>query len=185
MGQSADGAQLGAELLATLPSDNGLLSKAGQAHVSHSPGEDKGLLLHLPVAQPMEDGELFAAFRPEAQLSVASETTFGHLLRSYRTSQAVVTDDGQHAVIDGNNSLIIVDSTGDVRRLELSLAEGETLETSSLAASDSSFWITSRIDEISGATQQLIWRSAMMINLSRPTPSFLGKESNNSMNRAG
>ena len=72
----------------------------------------------------------------------------------------MVTDDGQHAVIDGNNSLIIVDSTGDVRRLELSLAEGETLETSSLAASDSSFyWITSRIDEISGATQQLIWRS--------------------------
>ena len=35
------------------------------------PGEDKGLLLHLPVAQPMEDGELFAV-RP-AQLSVASE----------------------------------------------------------------------------------------------------------------
>ena len=30
VGQSADGAQLGAELLATLPSDNGLLSKAGQ-----------------------------------------------------------------------------------------------------------------------------------------------------------
>ena len=55
----------------------------------------------------MEDGELFAAFRPEAQLSVASETTFGHLLRSYRTSQAGV-DDGQHAVIDGNNSLIML-----------------------------------------------------------------------------
>ncbi|MFM8526399.1 MAG: hypothetical protein ACKOCM_12390, partial [Cyanobacteriota bacterium] len=149
---------LKADPLAALPSSNGLLSQAAEALVQTC---GDGLVLTLPIAQPLAAGDLFTRLHADASavLNAGSQAGFAQPLGSTDGVDAQVRlADGTRALINGSSSLLLLHPDGSLKALTPELKDGETIVNNSLAISGNNlYWISSRHDGVSN--RQSIWRS--------------------------